>query len=165
MTGGVDTGDHAHALLFGVFNDGVHLRLGQLIGIKVVIRLVAAVDGRLNRFTLIGRFADLQRHIIQQEAQAVVAHRQLDIVKAGSESIVDERLDAFYRIVLSAAVQEENVISIFLRLPSRRYRGLIAQRSVIYRTGRRVGRVGSHCGNRQGAEHQHRREQDRKEPG
>ena len=156
MTGRVDAGNHAHALLVGIANNFIHLTLGQLIGGKVIIISITCLNCSLNVIATVGFAIDRQLHIVQQEAQTIIAHCQLDIVEASAGCIINELLNAAGGVIFSAAVQEEDIHSIAV------YHGLVHHR---LRAGRRIGGVGSQCGNRQGAKYQHCREQDRKESG
>ena len=103
-----------------------------------------------------------------------------DLIEQGNDPVLAEILSAavqMYNLVLnvsgSIGCRSLNLTALGL-LPVRglvHHRGLLRLgsghfcRRVVHCTGRGIGHVGSHCGNRQSAEHQHRREQDRKESG
>ena len=72
--------------------------------------LLHQADGGLLLFSFDGRRSDavFQRHVVQQEAQAVVADRQFQIVVTVLCHFVDEVLDLLLRKILSAAVQMED---------------------------------------------------------
>ena len=139
----VDAGDDAQALGRGIGDDGVHLALRQLIGREVVIPFVARVDGGRNCAAFIGRPIDRQGHVIQQEAQTVVADCQLDVVEASGGGVVDDLLDALDAEILPAAVEEDDLHEVVLG----------AARVVLLRRKRRP---------RQQAEHHHQRQEQRK---
>ena len=68
-----------------------------------------------------GRFDTVfQRHVVQQEAQAVVADRQFQIVVTVLCHFVDEVLDLLLRKILSAAVQMEDPHRLSLPSAARR---------------------------------------------
>ena len=189
MTRQVQQGHNLNAQLIRLGNDGIHLVLGQIALITAAVLChVARLDLRYNSIVVIGCAVGSEGHIIQQEAQAIVAEGQLELVIAIVLHLIEQRNDPFLAEILSAAVQMYNLVlnvsrSIGCRslnltalglLPVRglvHHRGLLRlgsghiHRRVVHCTGRGIGHVGSHCGNRQSAEHQHRREQDRKESG
>ena len=144
---GVDTGNHAHALGGGVGDDFVHLGLGQLIHVEVVIRLIAGVDGGRHPLAAVRLPVYRQGHIVQQEAQAIVAHGQLDIVKSSRRRIVDDLLDAVDAEILAAAVQEHDVV-------------LVAG---VFRVTRLGAGRGSECGDGQQPDHQNHRQNQRQQ--
>lgn len=140
----VDARNHTHALGSGIGNDRVHLGLRQLVDIEVIIFFVARVDSLGHRVAVICRPVHRQGHVVEQEAQAVVAHRQLDIVKSSRRCVVDDLLDAVDAVVLAAAVQEHNIVLVG------RIRRITARLAVTRREGR--DRQQAHC-------HDHRQNQ------
>ena len=114
MSRRIDAGDNAHAFFICIGYDGIHLALRELIGIEVIICFITGMYSRRNLLTRIRRSVDRKRHIVEQEAHTVVADRKLDIVKSGSGGLVDKRLDAANAEILSATVQEHDVVFIVL---------------------------------------------------
>ena len=159
----VDQRDDGDVLFFGVGDDAIHLRLGQLAaachGVGVIPRLdgilyriagktvltasrrscfrsgcghflcggflLHQADGGLLLFSFDGRRFDavFQRHVVQQEAQAVVADRQFQIVVTVLCHFVDDVLDLLLRKILSAAVQMEDPHRLSLPSAARRKSG------------------------------------------
>ena len=106
----VDARNHPHALGLGIGDDRIHLGLRQLIDVKVIVLFVAGMNRRLDSLAAIRRPIHRQGHIVQQETQAVVAHRQLDIVKSSRRCIVDDLFDTINAVILTAAIQEHDVV-------------------------------------------------------
>ena len=109
VTRRVDQRDDGDVLALRIGNDRVHIRLRELIhAARIVIVHIAVMDLRLHVITGIGLPINRDRHIVQQETQAVVADRQfyVRIVRRGSR--VDQRLDLSDAEILSAAIQMEN---------------------------------------------------------
>ena len=114
MPRGVDKGDDADASLRRIGDDAVHLSLGQRIPIWVIIvRLVARLDTGLHRVarerTVSTVNAVAEAHIVQQEAQAVVADRQFQVVIIVILKRINDILDLAHGEILSAAIQMENL--------------------------------------------------------
>ena len=144
MPRGVDKGDDADASLRRIGDDAVHLSLGQLvICTGIIVCLVARLDGAFHLVAgeraLRAVDAVAQRHVIQQEAQAVVADRQLQVVIAVLRHLVDEVFDLLLCKVFSAAVEMKDPHRCVCAVP------------------RRQG------GRGQQAQHQNKAEQDRKQ--
>jgi hypothetical protein len=109
VTRGIDQRNDGDVLALRIGNDRVHIRLRELIhAARIVILHVAVMDLRLHVITGIGLPINRDRHIVQQETQAVVADRQfyVRIVRRGSR--VDQRFDLSDAEILSAAIQMEN---------------------------------------------------------
>ena len=95
-------------------DDAVHLSLGQRIPIWVIIvRLVARLDTGLHRVarerTVSTVNAVAEAHIVQQEAQAVVADRQFHVGVVVRSQRINQGLNLIDREILSAAIQMENL--------------------------------------------------------
>ena len=109
MTRRVDQRDDGDVLALRIGNDRVHIRLRELIhAARIVILHVAVMDLRLHVITGIGLSIRRDRHIVQQETQAVVADRQFYVRIVRRGSCVDQRLDLSDAEILSAAIQMEN---------------------------------------------------------
>ena len=104
----VNHGDNPDALAGGIGIDDVHVRLCQLVGAKVLIALVARLDGTLHRVAVIGDTAGRHRQVIGQKAQAVVAEGQLDVRVVTGLGIVDDCLQIVHGEIFSAAVDVDN---------------------------------------------------------
>ena len=128
MTRRIDARNHAHALGSGIGNDLVHLGLRQLVDIEVIIFFVARVDSLGHRVAAVRRPVHRQGHVVEQEAQAVVAHRQLDIVKSSRRRVVDDLLDVVDAVILTATVEEHDIILISVRGRSSRARLAVTRR-------------------------------------
>ena len=110
MPRGVQQGNYPDALLFGIADDGVHLVLGQCVPIWVIIvRHVAPLDTGLHIIAGVGSTVHSDGHIFQQEAQAVVADRQFQIVIIVIRKRINDTLDLVHGEILSAAIQMENL--------------------------------------------------------
>ena len=111
----VDAGNHAHALAVRIGDDAVHLKLvqgvrGGVVADTRVIGIVAGIDGILDIIAGISRAVHGQGHVIQQEAETVIADCELDVIEARGSAVVDDLLDVGFGIVLSAAVKEQNIV-------------------------------------------------------
>ena len=79
MTRGVEQGDDPDALFGRIGEDFVHLAFGQLAGRGGGIVGVPFLDLAFHGVAFIRSAVDRDGHIVGQEAQAVVAERQLDV--------------------------------------------------------------------------------------
>ena len=114
MTRRIHQRDDLNALAVRIADDGFHLSLGQRIPIWVIIvRLVARLDTGLHRVarerTVSTVNAVAEAHILQQEAQAVVADRQFQVVIIVILKRINDILDLAHGEILSAAIQMENL--------------------------------------------------------
>ena len=73
MTRCVEHGDDPNLFLPGIVDQLLHLGLGQLIGPGIIKFLVALLNGAGDLVTGIRRAIHFHGHIVQQEAQAIVA--------------------------------------------------------------------------------------------
>ena len=113
MPRGVDQGDDADASRRRIGDDAAHLRLAQLAGAGGRVGTVARLDTGLHRVAgerVVSTVnAVAEAHIIQQEAQAVVADRQFQIVIIVIRKRINDTLDLVLGEILSAAIQMENL--------------------------------------------------------
>ena len=111
MARGVQQRDDADALCVGIADDGIHLRLGELVAVGVIIiSPVARLDSGLDRLAVIGGNIDGNRHIIQQEAKAVVAESQFQMRIAGFCDRIDQADDPVFRKILTARIQMHDLV-------------------------------------------------------
>ena len=115
-----------------------------------VVSGFAALDSRLNSITLVLRPVHRDGHIIQQEAQAVVAEGQLDMRIVIFRQLIDDALDLTDGEILSAAVQVENAQEL----------AVLGRGLVLARLG--AGR-GGECGDGQQPDHQNHRQNQRQQ--
>ena len=152
MSRGIKHRDDLNARFIGIGNDGVHIALGQHTGSCTgkAVAAVAALDSRLNSITLVLRPVHRDGHIIQQEAQAVVAEGQLDMRIVIFRQLIDDALDLTDGEILSAAVQVENAQEL----------AVLGRGLVLARLG--AGR-GGECGDGQQPDHQNHRQNQRQQ--
>ena len=79
MARGIEQGDDGNPLFGRVGEDCVHLALGQLAGRVGGIASIARLHRRSYGVAFIRSSVDRDGHIVEQEAQALVAERQLDV--------------------------------------------------------------------------------------
>ena len=110
MAGGVDQRDNANAFLIRIADDGIHLRLGQLICTSVIVCPVACLNPGFDSFTGIGLTVGCDAHVIQQEAQTVIADSQFQMSIVILSKRIDQSLNLVHGKILPAAVKMENAV-------------------------------------------------------
>ena len=111
MTGQVQQRNDLNIQLICRGDDLVHFRLGQVARIAAaVLRFVASFDLGNDRLMRISRAVGGEGHIIQQEAQTVVAESKLELVIAIVLHLIEQGDNPALAEVLSAAVQMYNLI-------------------------------------------------------
>lgn len=109
VAGQVQQGHDLNAVLICLGNDVVHLRLSQPAGIAAaVLRLVTGFHLGNYGCMVISSAIGGERHIVQQETQAIVTEGQLQLVISGGCHFPDQCLDPVRGEVLPAAVQMDN---------------------------------------------------------
>ena len=83
----------------------VHLAFRPLARRCRRVGVVARADCRGDRVAGIRLAAHVERHVVQQEAHTVIAHREHDVRIAVRLCLIEEGLDPICRKILSAAVQ------------------------------------------------------------
>ena len=111
MAGVIQKRDNLNARCLCMGNDFIHLGLGQLvdrggIALLIIVCLVAVLDRR-GHFRI--RIA-AHRHIIQQEAQAIVAEGQLQMGKTCCLHFCDQCLDPINGKVFAAVIQVQDAV-------------------------------------------------------
>ena len=116
MTGRVEEGDDLYALGVCIGDDRVHLVLTQLPAAGSGIIIVAGLNGRLYVIAGVVFAICCDGHIIQQEAQAVVAKGQFQMGIVIFAHDINDALELIHGEILSSAV---NMID--LHEPVRRF--------------------------------------------
>ena len=120
MSRGIKHRDDLNARFIGIGNDGVHIALGQHTGSCTgkAVAAVAALDSRLNSITLVLRPVHRDGHIIQQEAQAVVAEGLLAVESRAYELVMlwldSIGLGLFTVVGVQCAFQQAQDYNLFL---------------------------------------------------
>ena len=122
MTGHIEKRNNFNALLVRILDNSGHLCLGQIAAVTAaVLGLVARNNSFLYFFARVrNSVRDHDGHIVQQEAQAGIAHSQLQLVVVVLRHHINERFDTSSREILSAAVQMHDLVEIVIRTLSRR---------------------------------------------
>ena len=146
----VEQGDDLNALGIGILDDGIHVALAQLAGGAGRKVRVALLNGTGDSCAAVVLAVDRQGHIVQQEAQAVVAEGQLQVREVIFCQLIDDALDLTDGEILSAAVQVENAQEL----------AVLGRGLVLARLG--AGR-GGECGDGQQPDHQNHRQNQRQQ--
>ena len=115
MTRGVDERNNRDALFISIRDNLIHLALRQLVGIEIVVCFIACVNRLRNRLTAVCLVLCCHRHVIEQEAQSVIAHAQFQIVISICGSVVNDLLDTVNAEILSAGIKMDDLHEV--RLP------------------------------------------------
>ena len=107
----VDDRHDAHALALRMGEDVIHLGFGERVAVGVlVVLVVTGGEGGLHGVAVVALAADLHRHVVEEEAHAVVRQDQLDVGVAVLRGAIDDLLELIGREVLASRVDREDAM-------------------------------------------------------